>query len=210
MQVIACVTSSQAKSPSGIGDSSSQPASSIQIPLVDCLSAKVFAEELANNKPVSTNEVQNRMNLHKTLRPLTSDSSSVKKVANYIAYQQRKNPSHPPSSVASVRSRVWNWVSALDETASTQSGKEPWSPEDSATISIYLEQFKRCPNKVTIRGLFDDFKELQEIVKRSLLREGQKSHEEEGERVIVCALWKPKKRKKKPEKLKKKQTVMGY
>ena len=105
MQVIARVTSSQAKSPSRIADSSSQPPSSIQIPLVDCLSAKVpldenlklafkkvFAEELANNKPVSTNEVRNRMTLHKTLRPLASDSSSVKKVANYIAYQQRKNP----------------------------------------------------------------------------------------------------------------------
>ena len=150
MQVIVRVTSSQAKSPSGIGDSSSQPASSIQIRLVDCLLAKVpldenlklaitevFAEELANNKPFSTNEVRNRMTLHKTLRPLTSDSSSVKKVANYIAYQQRKSPSkpHPPSSFTSVRSRVGNWVSALDETASTQSGREPWSPEDSATIS---------------------------------------------------------------------------
>ena len=93
MQVIVRVTSSQAKSPSGVGDSSSQPASSIQIPLVDCLSVKVpldenlklaitevFAEELANNKPVSTNEVENRMTLHKTLRPLTSDLSSVKKL----------------------------------------------------------------------------------------------------------------------------------
>lgn len=183
MQVIVRVTSSQAKSPSGIGDSSSQPESSVQTPLVDCLSVKVpldenlklaitevFAEELANNKPISTNEVGNRMTLHKTLRPLTSDSSSVKKLTKYIAYQQ-KNPSkpHPPSSVASVRSRVGNWVSALDEMASTQSGREPWSPEDSATISRYLEQFKTCPNKVTMRGLFNDFEELQEIVKCSLL-----------------------------------------
>ena len=34
------------------------------------------------------------------------------------------------------------------------------------TISPYLEQFKTCPNKVTIRGLFDDFEERPEIVNR--------------------------------------------
>ena len=108
------------------------------------------------------------MTLHQALRPLSADSSSVKKVTNYIAYQQRKNPSHShaPSSVASVRSRVGNWVSALDETASTHSGREPWSPADSVTISHYLEQYKTCPNKETKRELFQDYQDLQEIMKR--------------------------------------------
>lgn len=179
MQVIARVTSDpNPKSPSGIAETTSQPGSSIQIPLVDCLSPKVplserqklvitevFAKELATNKPLSTTEVRNKMTLHQALRPIAADSSSVKKVSNYIAYQQRKNPSqsHPPSSIASMQSRVGNWVSALDETASTHSG---WSSADSATISSYLEQFKTCPNKETITDLFNDYQDLQDIMRR--------------------------------------------
>ena len=46
----------------------------------------VFAEELANNIPLSRSVISEKMAANTTLKVLTTSSSSIKKVANYLAY----------------------------------------------------------------------------------------------------------------------------
>ena len=128
----------------------------------------VFAEELANNIPLSRRVISEKMAANTTLKVLTTSSSSIKKVANYLAYQQRKSPDqpHPPSSTVSTFTRVGKWVSAIEETASRVSAREVWSAEDTAIITEHLKKFQRCPDKPTIEQLFDESDQLANIVER--------------------------------------------
>ena len=128
----------------------------------------VFAEELAKNIKLTKPVIIEKMARNTTLKDLTSCPSSIKRVANYLAYQQRRSPDRPhrPSSTVSTFSRVGKWVSALDETASRVSLREVWSAEDTATITEHLEQFKRCPEKATIEQLFDESDQLRKILER--------------------------------------------
>lgn len=58
------------------------------------------------------------------------------------------------------------WINFLDEMLSTTTTREVWATEDTETISRYLEQFKTCPTKTTIRELFHDSDELRDILER--------------------------------------------
>ena len=162
--------------------SAGQPLSaSVEIPIMASSSATepltedqklaistVFAEELAKNIPLSRRVIYEKMAQNVTLKAMTSSSSSMKRVSNYLSYQQRKNPDlpHPPSSTASTFTRVGKWVSALEETASRTSVREVWSAEDTATITEHLKQFQRCPDKTTIEQLFDGSDELSSIMEK--------------------------------------------
>ena len=128
----------------------------------------VFTEELANNIPLTTSVVSERMASSSTLKDLATSSSSIKRVVNYLTYQQRKSPDrpHPPSSTVSTFSRVGKWVSAIEETASRTSSREVWSAEDTAMITGHLKKFQRCPDKATIEQLFDESGQLANIVER--------------------------------------------
>ena len=83
----------------------------------------VFAEELAKNIKLTKQVICEKIASNNMLKDLTSCPSSIKKVANYLSYQQRRSPDrpHPPSSTFT---RVGKWVSALEETASRVSLRE--------------------------------------------------------------------------------------
>ena len=186
MKVVARVTGSQTNptEPSQTAASKSEPANppSLEIPLVGPSSAdmplsdthklvisQAFAEELAKNIGVSRSQVYDRMAKDEMLRTLASNPSNLKKVVNYIAYQQRRNPDpslRPPSSTFSATSRAGKWVSNLDETASTTTTREVWNARDTEIISRCLEQFTTCPTKNVIRELFEDWDDLWEIEQR--------------------------------------------
>ena len=162
--------------------STGQPLSaSVEIPIMASSSAAepltedqklaistVFAEELAKNIPLTRRVIYEKMARNLTLKDMTSRSSSMKRVSNYLSYQQRKNPDlpHPPSSTISTFTRVGKWVSALDETASRTSVREVSSAEDTATITEHLKQFQRCPDKATIEQLFDGSDELSNVMEK--------------------------------------------
>ena len=122
----------------------------------------MFAEELANNIPLSRSVISEKMASKSTLKNLTTSSSSIKKVANYLTYQQRKSPDrpHPPST------RVEKWVSAIEETASRVSARVVRSAEDTAVITEHLKKFAQCPDKPTIEQLFDKSDQLANIVEQ--------------------------------------------
>ena len=86
--------------------STGQPLSaSVEIPIMASSSAAepltedqklaistVFAEELAKNIPLTRRVIYEKMARNLTLKDMTSRSSSMKRVSNYLSYQQRKNP----------------------------------------------------------------------------------------------------------------------
>ena len=128
----------------------------------------VSTEELANNIPLSRSVISEKMASKSTLKNLTTSSSSIKKVANYLTYQQRKSPDqpHPPSSTVSTFTRAGKWVSAIEETATRVSAREVCSSEDTAVITEHLKKFAQCPDKPTIEQLFDESDQLANIVER--------------------------------------------
>ena len=128
----------------------------------------MFAEELAKNTKLTRDVIRERMANNTMLKDLTSCPLSIKRVANYLSYQQRRSPDrpHPPSSTVSTFTRVGKWVSTLEKTASRVSFREVWSAEDTATITEHLKKFKRCPEKSTIGELFDESDQLSKIVER--------------------------------------------
>ena len=147
------------------------PLSSVAKPLTEdqkLAISTVFAEELAKNIKLTKPVMIEKMASNTTLKDLTSRPSSIKKVANYLSYQQRRSPDrpHPPSSTVSTFTCVGKWVSALEKTASRVSLREVWSAEDTATITEHLKQFKRCPEKATIEQLLDESDQLRKILER--------------------------------------------
>jgi len=128
----------------------------------------VFAKQLAKNIPLTRRVIYEKMARNTTLKDLTSCSSSKKTVSNYQSYQLRKNPDfpHPPSSTISTFTRVGNWESAIEKTASRTSVRMVWSAKDTGTITEHLKQFQLCPGKPTIEQLFDGSDELSNIMEK--------------------------------------------